>query len=545
MIRLATLPGRLALAIVAGVLLFLAFPPVGIWWLAPFGVALFTFVTGTARRYRSAFGYGLLAAAVFFGLLLGWIAELGTDAWIALTIYCALWMALQAIGNRFVMQLHWWPVAIAALWVLQEALRGRIPWGGFPWGRLAFSQGDSSLLGLASVGGAPLLSFAAALAGGCLLWLVLAVTPALRVPEAVNATLLPPPLNGLRTLAGLVAIALVAALPLAIPRPTEGQAEQGPASATVALVQGSVPNSGLDAMAQRQAVLNNHVTETLRLAQDVKAGKTPQPQLVIWPENSVDVDPINDANAANRITQAAQAVGVPILIGAVTFNPLQRNTLWNAGIVWQPDSGPGEFYVKRHPVPFGEYLPGRSLLLRFISRFERIPYDFAPGQNPGVLQVGPARLGDVICFEVAYDAEVADTVRAGARALTVQTNNATFADSGFGGTAQPQQQAAMSKIRAVEHGRTVLIAATSGITAIVDPAGQVQQQAPMYASTYLISDVPLRDSLTIADRFGWISEWLLVGLLTAWLVVAVVRVRRQRVEVRDSDVDSSKVPAGR
>lgn len=529
---------RILLAAISGVMIFLAFPPVGWWWLAPFGVALFTFVTGTARRYRSAFGYGLVAGFLFFGLLLGWLSVLGDDAWFALSLYCALWIALQAMANRLVMQYRWWPLAIAALWVLQEALRGRYPLGGFPWGRLAFSQDQSPLLGLASLGGAPLITFAVALTGTCLLWLLIKTFPALTTlidktdrDSASQAKPDKPVRNPALALGILAAILIAYCLPLLIPKPVDGQTGGGPATATVALVQGSVPNSGLDAMAQRRAVLNNHVEETLKLAQDVAAGKTKQPELVIWPENSVDVDPISDELAAQEISQAADAIKVPILIGAVVANPLKQGTLWNAGIVWSPGSGPGDFYVKRHPVPFGEYLPGREVLTSLISRFQRVPYDFEAGTDPGVLQVGPAKVGDVICFEVAYDSVVTDVVKAGGRVLSVQTNNATFADSGFGATAQPQQQAAMSAIRAVEHGRAVLVAATSGVTAIFNPAGQIEQEAPMYASTYLLADVPLRDSLTIADQFGWISEWIIVGLVTLWLVVCVVRVRQKNEDV--------------
>ncbi|MDV7390524.1 nitrilase-related carbon-nitrogen hydrolase, partial [Arthrospira platensis SPKY1] len=96
----------------------------------------------------------------------------------------------------------------------------------------------------------------------------------------------------------------------------------------------------------------------------------------------------------------------------------------------------------------------------WISRFERIPKDFDRGDRPGILQLGPVVVGDVICFEISYDGLVRQTVRAGARVIVVQTNNATY-----GGTSQPAQQIAMSQLRAVEHGRDVLVAATSGITA--------------------------------------------------------------------------------
>ena len=140
----------------------------------------------------------------------------------------------------------------------------------------------------------------------------------------------------------------------------------------------------------------------------------------------------------------------------------------NSGVVWDPQTGPGERYVKRHPVPFGEYIPFRAQLSGWIERLDQIPRDFYAGDRPGNLDVGPAAVGDVICFEVAYDGLVRDVVTGGADVLVVQTNNATY-----NGTGQPQQQMAMSRLRAVEHGRTVLVAATSGISAVVAPDGEV------------------------------------------------------------------------
>lgn len=523
-------------AILGGVLLAGSFPPIGLGFLAPIAVGAITLATVTTTRLRGAYGLGFVAGFVFFGILLRWMSVLGTDAWLALALFCALWIGLVGLLTRIVARLPYWPAWVAAVWVTQEALRDRIPWGGFPWGRLAFSQSDSPTLGLASIGGAPLISAVVAFSGALLAWATLKFlrrrSSPIADPEVAT------PVNKAVAVAVLAAIG-VWMVGLAIPRPTGGETADGPSSAVVALVQGSVPNFGLDAMAQRRAVLNNHVNGTRELAAKVRSGEVQTPELVIWPENSTDIDPFTDQSAAAAISSAADDIGVPILVGAVTRNPNDPNTLWNVGIVWEPETGPSDLYVKQHPVPFGEYLPGRSILARFITRFERIPYDFAPGPEPGVLQVGSARIADVICFEIAYDEVVRDGVRAGGRAIAVQTNNATYSFAGLGGSAQPEQQAAMSAIRAVEHGRSVLIAATSGVTAIIAPDGTVTAQAPLLAPSQIVGEVPLRDSQTIATRIGAIPEWIILAATLLAVLFCVITSRRDRAAATKRIADES------
>jgi apolipoprotein N-acyltransferase len=256
---------------------------------------------------------------------------------------------------------------------------------------------------------------------------------------------------------------------------------------------------------------------------------------VIWPENATDIDPLVDAWARGQIQQATDAIGVPVLVGAVVTTPTDPTHIWNTGIVWAPTSsgaaGPSDYYVKQHPVPFGEWIPARELLSKLISRFDRVPRDFAAGTATGVLDLGPARIGDLICFEVAYNDLGRAAVRGdgvtgalagqGARILTVQTNNATY-----GGTGQPEQQMAMSRLRAVEHGRTVLVASTSGISAIVRPDGSVVSTIPEHVPGYLVAQVPLRDTLTVSDRVGAAPELIACALAVMLLVIAAAGRRR-------------------
>ena len=236
---------------------------------------------------------------------------------------------------------------------------------------------------------------------------------------------------------------------------------------------------------------------------------------MVWPENASDIDPFTDPAAYDAIDGAVRDVGVPVLVGAVLQGPGEK--ISNAGIVWDPVTGPGERYVKRHPVPFGEYIPFRSLVRRVTSKVDLVPRDFVAGNEVGVLDVGPVRLGDVICFEVVYDDLVRDAVRAGGRLLVVQTNNATF-----GRSPQTEQQLAMSRLRAVEHGRAVAVAATSGISAVVRPDGSLAHRSQVFSRDVSVTEVPLGDTQTPATRVGAWPE-LLLSLLAAAAVVAGVR----------------------
>ena len=476
-------------------LLALAFPPTGWWPLAPLGVAAMALVL---RDVSVRFGavLGLLAGLGLFVPLLEWVRVVGTDGWIVLSVFEAAYFALLGAGQVAVSRLPAWPLWTAALWVGEEFLRSRFPLGGFTWGRLAFSQTASPFTPYAALGGAPLVTFATALAGGLLAWAL--VTARRRRTVAVT---------------GLVGAVAVPALAFATPTADSGR------RIAVAAVQGDVPRAGLDFMGRPWQVLNNHVGQTHRLAQQVRAGRVPQPDLVVWPENSSDIDPYHEPRARDVIQGAVSDIGTPVLVGALRLHPEER-TRENLGVVWDPATGPGEVYVKRHPVPFGEYVPFRDLLAPLIGRLEMVPLDMVRGGRPGVMRLGPVRIGDVICFEVAYDELVRDVVSGGAQVIVVQTNNATFGRSG-----QPEQQLAISRLRAVEHGRAVVIAATSGISAIVAPDGRLLDVSDEFTADLLVETVPARSAPTVADRLGGVPEAVLALLGLGALLVAAGRAR--------------------
>jgi apolipoprotein N-acyltransferase len=277
----------------------------------------------------------------------------------------------------------------------------------------------------------------------------------------------------------------------------------------------------LEFNAQREAVLRNHVTETLKLAAEARTGEVARPDLVIWPENASDIDPKLNPDAYALIDQAAKAVGVPILVGTLADGPDPATTIRNIAYVWNPRTGPGESYVKRHPVPFAEYIPMRRIARMVSKDVDLVQRDFVAGDRPGNLQVGPARVGDVICFEVAYDGLINDVAN-DSEMIVVQTNNATFGRSN-----ETWQQLAMGRLRAIEHGRPVLVAATSGVSAVIDPAGHLQARSDVFTADVLVRTVSGRQGTTLAGRVGAGPEWVVVVIGLAGLVLAAIARRRR------------------
>ncbi|MFE2728239.1 apolipoprotein N-acyltransferase [Kitasatospora sp. NPDC059327] len=471
-----------AVALVGGAVLALAFPPYGLWPLAPLGVAA-PVVAAAGRSARAAAVQGLLFSLAFFGPLLWWLVRsIGFLPWLALTTVEAVIVgAMTAVLPRL-LRLSAWPLAVALWWTAVEALRGRFPLGGFPWGRLAFSQADSPLLAWARWAGAPAVTFATALVGAGLAALVLGLG---RDRGQGRTTVL-------RGSAWLVA---TAAASVALPLPSP---DGGPEKAVVAVVQGNVPRErSLAEQARVGTVAANHAEATRRLAERVRAGELPRPDVVIWPENALDDDPAGDAELGRLVREAVAAVDRPVLVGAILDLP--GGGMLNAGQLWQPGTGPGARYAKRNLVPFGEYIPARRLL-GGLGNLQLIPRDFTPGSGAAVLTAGRVRMADVICFEVGYDATVRDGVRAGANLLVEQTNNATYMRDGS--TAQTGQQLAMARLRAVEHDRALVVAATSGVSAVVRPDGTVALRTGQWTQETLVAELPLRTTVTPADRLG-------------------------------------------
>ncbi|MDT7681099.1 MAG: apolipoprotein N-acyltransferase [Pseudonocardiales bacterium] len=482
---------RLVAAPTGGVLMYLACAPRTLWWLAPIAFALLGAVL-RGRRWRAGLGLGLLFGLAYFAPLLPWVGiYVGPVPWLALAVMEALFVGLGCALIAVASRLPAAPVWMAALWVATEAFTARFPFGGFSWGKVAFSQADGPFLRLAALGGTPLVSFAVVLTGFGL--------------ASLARTAHWPP-RGWRP--GWAAVACVLApvlVAVAVPAWLTGAAGPPLRTITVAAVQGNVPRLGLDFNAQRRAVLDYHVRRTLQLADDIAAGKVPHPDLVIWPENSSDIDPLRNPDAYAEISAAVDRMRVPILVGAVLVLPDDVHTA-NSALVWVPGVGPTERNDKRRVLPFGEYLPWRGFF-RLLSPYADRAGNFVPGNGPGVVTMAGIPVGVAICWEVAFDDLVDDSVRNGAQLLAVPTNNATFGESDM-----TYQQLSMSRLRAVEHDRAVVVAATSGVSAIIAPDGAEVARTPVFTPAALVEQVPLRTTTTLATRLGAGPEWLLAVL---------------------------------
>ena len=473
--------------VLGGLILFAAFPDVG-WWITAIIAAAVLFVVLHGARARVGFIVGWLFGVAFFLPHLWWAyVAVGVVPWLALSVAEGLSFAL--VGLLFArivrsgrMTPYRWvsPLVFATLWVGAEQLRAAVPFGGFPWGRTAFAMVDSSLARMAWLGGVPLVSLVTVLLGASVAAAVLALREGAW-------------LWGLGT---AVAVVLVALAPVMLP--LDGQSQSGTLS--VAWAQGNLANRGLDSFSRAREVTQNHLVATQAL---MAAHPDASVDLMVWPENSSDIDPRTDPETAWVLTQAAQAVGAPVLFGTNDYSP--PGGRYNVSLVWLPSGTvlPGVEYRKQVPAAFAEYIPLRSIVRNFSSEVDRVTTDVVAGDIPARLSIPIATLGrdvvvgPVICFEVAYDWVSRQAVREGAEFLAVQTNNATF-----GVTAESTQQLAMSRLRAIETGRATLQVSTVGVSAVISPTGQVLDRADLFTQAGGIAQVPLRTMLTPASHWG-------------------------------------------
>jgi apolipoprotein N-acyltransferase len=508
---------RLGAASLGGLLLCSSYPGFNWWWAAVIAFAVLGWVlTRPATTPLGGFGYGFLFGLAFYLPLIHWVSILvGVVPLLALVLVCALFPGIFGLLAVVVRQLPGWPIWFAVLWAAQEWLKCTVPFGGFPWGVVAAGQIDGPFLPLVRLGSVPLLSLAIVLVGCSATAIALEIAswlPASRQPHTVDR----PPAVVLPAICICLVFFATAAIWPQVRHSGTGSGNEP--VVTAAAVQGNVPRLGLEFNAQRLAVLGNDVGETRHLADDVHAGRAPQPDFVVWPEDASEVDPLTNPDAAQQISVAVEAIGAPILVGTVLDvagrppdAPAQTNTV----IVWNPKTGPGDRHDKRIVQPFGEYLPWRGFF-RHLSGLADLAGYIVPGNGTGVVHAAGVPVGVATCWEVIFDRALRDSVRNGAEVLAVPANNANFNQT------MSEQQLAFSKVRAVELDRYAVVASNVGISALVTPDGRELGRTGFFEPAYLDNQVRRKTTLTPAAKWGPIVQGSLVVAAVAVLLAAML-----------------------
>ncbi len=519
---------RLLVALVSGAVLSLAFEPVAVAYLIPISLAGLALTT-RGVGIRAGFAVGLVFGIGFYFPHIYWMSSsIGLAAWLALAGIEAFFHGLFGAVASLLHRLRAWPFWLAGAWLTMEFTRSTWPFSGMPWGRLGFGVVDTPLAPALAYVGVNGVSFVVAALGFLLARLALASRGDERLLAAV----------------GLVGLASVAVVPSVVPWTLSTRTQ-----ATVAAVQGNVPGAGNDILEDFRGVTQNHVDATVALSDAVAAGTVAQPDFVVWPENATAVDPFLDASTNAQITTAVHAIGVPIMVGAIV--DAGPDHIYNQGIVWDPVSGAGDRYTKRHPVPMGEFIPFRGLFekagLTDSGQLARIGRDMLAGTRTTPLVVAGVPVADSICFDIAYDDGLAVQQENGAELLTVQTSNASFIF-----TDQIEQQFAMTRARALESGKYVVVAATNGVSGVIAPDGSVVDRTQRLTQEVLVETVDLRPGLTPAVRVGRVLPVLsavstAVGVLVGWVAYRRARPadpapRRQRTRGRKRDQEPLEDP---
>ena len=452
-------------AALSGLLLSASFKPIGIWFAAPLAIALLIYSINKTEKYFASFA---IFAFTFNAAGLIWSNKyVGITPWIALVLLQTIFYLplgfLKKLGEYWYFFL---PVAFLAL----EELRARFPFGGFGWLRIGFSQVDAPYVRLASIGGVSLLSLATLLLG----------VAAFQLAKRGSGITIP-----------AIAIALTLSGIFILPNNSPRQTFQ------VLAVQGSVPKLGLNFNDRATEVFYRHLIQSEK---SLSIGK--KPDLIIWPENSVDVDPFNNPKISQAISSLVDKYNTPVIVGAVLRTD---DELQNASILWQPKTGAATRYVKRHLTPFGEVMPLRSLLTFFSDLPNQIE-DFSPGKSAVVHQVGQAKIAPIICFELIDDRLIQSSADQ-SNLFVVQTNSATFAN-----TSESAQQLSITRIRSIEHARYSVSVSTVGISAIIDTNGIVLKSTKENIAASINGAVALNATRTIYDRVGEFA-WVLVLLI--------------------------------
>jgi apolipoprotein N-acyltransferase len=494
----------LPVAIAAGFVYDLGFPEVGVWPLAFVGIGL-ALLTLIGRSAGGALLVGFAFGATFYLVHVDWTSRyLGPVPWLALSLLEAAFVAvgalLIALAYRWVptawpgrwARLVGLPAIVAGLWVAREVAIGTVPYGGFPWARAAHSQALSPFAEVVSWGGQLGLS-------AVMVFIVAAVIEWVR-------------LAGWRDVRTAIPAVLVTAVAIALPAwPTTASG-----SLRVASVQGNGPAGYFDAR-ERGDILQSQLDATEAVLDE------PGIDVLLWPEGSVDIDPLRDPSTAGLLDRLSEEIDGPVVVNTVTTSGEGDDVeFFNTSLNWRAGEGAVQEYSKRHPVPFGEYIPDRDFYMLFapdlISLVQR---GYSPGTQSPVFDLDDVQAGLAICFDVIYDDVIWEGAHDGAELYLLQTNNADFR-----GTDENLQQLAIARLRAIETGRSVVNISTVGTSQVMNSDGTTIDALPADEPGAMVTDVPLRTGLTPAVVLGpWVPGVITVFALGA-LIWAGVRSRR-------------------
>ena len=486
---------RMGAAALSGVLLALAFPAFDIGALALVALVPLIWAWRSATPARAAL-YGFVFGVVFAGILMYWLWYFGIVAIVPLVAAWAAYTALTGylVGclNRAGLRSPW---LIAAAWVVPEALRGRWPFGGLPWGDLGVALHDfPPARAVASWGGVALVSF------------VLVVFNAYLVELAVA-------LRGQGRRSIVVATAGVGAVVVLVAGADVARYQTHPSGALrVAMLQGNNQDRYLTTEEKRSGYLTE---QHFALANQLRGPY----DLVVFPESALDdFSPESNPGLRSRLVAVGAQHGADVLANAAVPAPDGRD--FNQNVLYTPDGRLAGTYSKEHLVPFGEYVPFRSLV-DWTGIVDRIPYDYTPGRERTIFRVKGHRLATVICFESAFGPLVRDFVDRGAEVVVVSTNNRSYRRS-----ANSAQHIAQTQMRAAETGRPFLQASISGMSAVIDAEGDVRNTTKLFHRAVVTDTVTTTTGETPYVRFG---EWVVAVSALLLLGAAIVtRVRRPR-----------------
>ena len=488
------LAGRLLLAVLAGACLELSFPEPGIWILAFVGVALVAWALLGARLIEAVL-VGLIAGGVLWLGLIRWLTlYLGPVPWLALGILQTLFFSLGTIALWFVInrlprgisneyaRVILTAVCGAAVWSAREVVTASWPYGGFSWARLAQSQSESPLRFLVAWGGIAFLSFVVA-------FIALLVVQILRSVR-----------HRMSLAVGWGALLILLCL---VPSPATALA----GSTNVLAVQGNSKAGLFDNRTSGQ-IFMDHVSGSLPFA-----GRSVD--MIVWPENATDVSPLTSVAAAKTLSVVSQKLNAPIVTGAVVQDP--DGSWYNSTLVWTAQDGLIGRYDKIHPVPFAEYMPDRSFWRQFAPDLvDLVGYDYRAGNRAPVVDVAGVSAGITICFDITSEQQLREMTSGGAQLILAQTNNADF-----GRTDENLQQLAITRLAAIETGRSIVNISTVGTSAVLSPSGATLDSLPAYEPGAMLTSVPLATHLTPAMSVAPFADMSVIFVAIAGLCCGV------------------------